>query len=191
MAKRKEELLTKVAMAYTIYENTLPEGAEPVDPSEFLKACETNIDLFKMVAEDIDDDPSTSIDERKAKVALEKSFAKAKDMLKDTKKVEDFLAAVETKASLIPQKDISEKITMVATFSELVLKYIKKEYTSIPIASIVAILGALIYFVNPADIVPDTIPGVGYVDDAVVIGICVKFINSDLKDFNDWKKKNK
>src|SRR3954470_1654690 len=36
------------------------------------------------------------------------------------------------------------------------------------------IAAALIYFVLPTDLTPDFIPGIGYVDDAVVLGVLWK-----------------
>lgn len=47
------------------------------------------------------------------------------------------------------------------------------------------IVGALAYFVLPADAVPDFIPGVGYSDDlsvlAAAVGAVAMFINDDVK----------
>ncbi len=46
-----------------------------------------------------------------------------------------------------------------------------------------AITAALLYFLNPFDIVPDFIPVVGYLDDAVVVGACLKLIQVDLRAY--------
>ena len=72
----------------------------------------------------------------------------------------------------------------------LIRSYVKKEYTDIPIGSILAIISALIYFVSPIDIVPDFIPGVGYVDDALVIAACLKLVESDVQEYIKWRKAN-
>ncbi len=48
-------------------------------------------------------------------------------------------------------------------------------------------LGALIYFVSPVDLIPDMIPGVGYVDDAAVIAFALTMVGDDLEDYKNWR----
>jgi len=50
-----------------------------------------------------------------------------------------------------------------------------------PIASKGMMLAALAYFVLPADAVPDIIPGLGFTDDAAVIGALVALLGRTLK----------
>ena len=64
-----------------------------------------------------------------------------------------------------------------------------KSYT-LPWKTAAAITAALLYFVNPFDIVPDFIPVIGYLDDAVVIGACLRLIQSDLRAYAEAKGKN-
>jgi uncharacterized membrane protein YkvA (DUF1232 family) len=53
--------------------------------------------------------------------------------------------------------------------------------------TIAAAAFALIYVINPFDIVPDVIPFVGAVDDASVIAACLFLIERDLFQYRDWK----
>ena len=39
-----------------------------------------------------------------------------------------------------------------------------------------SIVAALFYLCNPFDIIPDYTPGIGYVDDAIVVNSCVKLL---------------
>ena len=39
-----------------------------------------------------------------------------------------------------------------------------------------SIVAALFYLCNPFDIIPDYTPGIGYVDDALVVNSCVKLL---------------
>ena len=72
----------------------------------------------------------------------------------------------------------------------LVRSYIKKEYPDMPVGTIIAIVSALIYFVNPVDIIPDTLPLIGMVDDAAVLGACIKLVSGDIREYCDWRIKN-
>jgi uncharacterized membrane protein YkvA (DUF1232 family) len=53
--------------------------------------------------------------------------------------------------------------------------------------TIAAAAFALIYVINPFDIVPDVLPFVGAVDDAAVIAACLMLIERDLYKYRDWK----
>ena len=71
---------------------------------------------------------------------------------------------------------------------EIIKDYINGTYRQIPEGSIIAILGALIYFLSPIDIIPDFIPGVGYIDDAFVIALVLKQVHNDLNNYKIWKE---
>ena len=53
--------------------------------------------------------------------------------------------------------------------------------------TIAAAAFALIYVINPFDIVPDILPIVGAVDDASVVAACLFLIERDLFKYRDWK----
>lgn len=41
---------------------------------------------------------------------------------------------------------------------------------------------------SPIDLIPDFIPVVGYVDDALVVAACLAMVESDLEIYKEWKK---
>jgi uncharacterized membrane protein YkvA (DUF1232 family) len=51
---------------------------------------------------------------------------------------------------------------------------------------LIAIVAALIYFVTPLDVIPDAVPGAGFLDDAVVAGAVVKWCQDDIDKFMIW-----
>ena len=63
----------------------------------------------------------------------------------------------------------------------------KGDYQSVPWKTIVLSLATIIYFLNPFDVAPDFIPGVGYLDDAVVLGFVVNSIKTELEKFLRWE----
>lgn len=128
------------------------------------------------------------IDEDKAREFYEKSRSEAEDILKDEDKMERFLQKLEKKLKTVPVA--GNALVYVPIMMSLVRSYVKKEYTEPPVASMIAIVVALIYFLSPVDLIPDTIPGVGYIDDALVIAGCLALVRTDLEDYRIWRKNN-
>lgn len=60
-------------------------------------------------------------------------------------------------------------------------------YHNVPWFTIATIVMALLYVLNPLDIVPDFIPGIGYLDDVAMLSIGIGWIESDLHRYLDWK----
>lgn len=127
-------------------------------------------------------------DEKKAQEELEKGYEQAKKTLNDSDKFERFLQRLEKKLKVIPVA--GDRLANVPIMVSLVRSFVKKEYTDIPIGTIIAITSALLYFVSPLDVVPDSIPVLGYIDDAAVIAVCWKLVESDVKEYVKWREDN-
>lgn len=94
-------------------------------------------------------------------------------------------------------EEISKKITnsgVLKKYTELgkimlgMLKDYKNGiYKNVPWFTMAAIGFSLLYVFNPFDIMPDFIPGIGYLDDFAVFTYSLKFIESDLHKYLDWK----
>ncbi|MCD7945340.1 MAG: DUF1232 domain-containing protein, partial [Clostridiales bacterium] len=54
--------------------------------------------------------------------------------------------------------------------------------------SIIGAISALIYIVSPIDMIPDLVPGIGYIDDLAVLGFAMKMIDSDVQEYKNWRK---
>ena len=73
-------------------------------------------------------------------------------------------------------------------FMSLVKDYYKGDYRKIPFKTISAgVVGAL-YTLNPIDLIPDSIPFIGHIDDALVLRFCLKQANKDLQKYKAWKQ---
>ncbi|MCH8265480.1 MAG: DUF1232 domain-containing protein [Proteobacteria bacterium] len=49
-----------------------------------------------------------------------------------------------------------------------------------------SILGALHYFVNPEDLIPDNVPGIGYLDDAIYAEIIIQELKIEIKMYREF-----
>ena len=111
----------------------------------------------------------------------------AKNLLKDVDKVEKLLQEIEHKFENIPL--VGDKLACVPILVSLVRSYIRKEYTEAPISSIVSIITALLYIISPVDLIPDSIPVLGQIDDIAVIAFCWPLIESDVRNYEQWREK--
>ena len=50
------------------------------------------------------------------------------------------------------------------------------------------VLSALIYFAEPEDIIPDSVPVLGYIDDAIMIELIVKELKPEIDAFEDFRR---
>lgn len=66
----------------------------------------------------------------------------------------------------------------------------RREYQAVPWRIVLCSVAALIYFVNPVDLIPDVLAGLGFVDDAAVIGAVVHSIQGELNAFRRWELAN-
>ncbi|MCG3878688.1 DUF1232 domain-containing protein [Psychrobacter sp. Ps6] len=73
-------------------------------------------------------------------------------------------------------------------FMSLIKDYYKGDYRKIPFRTISAGVVGAIYTLNPIDLIPDSIPFIGYIDDALVLKFCLKQAQKDLQKYKVWKQ---
>lgn len=101
---------------------------------------------------------------------------------------------------LTRQKAIEDKVrksgklrrfgTDIRLMFSMLRDYWQGNYREVPWKSIAAIAGALIYVLNPLDLIPDLLLGIGFLDDAGVVAACLAFVESDLLRYAAWKEQS-
>ena len=124
--------------------------------------------------------------EKEAEGILKQGYEEAKRKLEKPDQVEKVLQELEKKLDKIP--GIGDWLADVPAVISLIRSYIRKEYKDVPVASIIAALAAVIYVVSPVDLIPDVIPAIGVLDDAVVFVACWKLIHNDIDKYQEWRK---
>ena len=104
----------------------------------------------------------------------------------------DDLGTVAAKADeileLIGRVDVLKKFAArAALLIRLISDYYNNAYTEVPWKTIAMAVFALLYVLNPVDLIPDYIPVIGFVDDAAVMGLAWMAIESDVKAYSVWK----
>jgi uncharacterized membrane protein YkvA (DUF1232 family) len=72
----------------------------------------------------------------------------------------------------------------------IVKDYWTKKYKDIPWWAISAIAASLLYVFALIDLIPDFIPIFGFVDDALIVAICLAMVEQELHKYKEWKLKN-
>ena len=73
----------------------------------------------------------------------------------------------------------------------LVRDYWKGVYRDVSIGSILVFSIGILYILSPIDLMPDFNLGIGQIDDAAVLLLCLNFLEKDLYKYKAWKIKNK
>ena len=120
--------------------------------------------------------------------ALQDNFESARAYLDDDVKMEALFQDFEKKLGQIPK--IGNKAADIAVLCSMIRAYAKKQYTDVSIATILLSIAALIYVVNPMDVVPDFMIGIGQLDDAAAIVLVLQMIQMDLNKYKKWQEAN-
>ena len=124
------------------------------------------------------------ITEAQANEFIEKKRKKAEKLIANEKKFDEFLLNLEEKLKTLPCGTILSKIPVLVS---IVKSFVKKEYTEIPINTITSVVAGLLYFALPIEIIPDSIPVIGYADDAVIFSLILKGVQEDLDRYLEWR----
>ncbi len=95
--------------------------------------------------------------------------------------LDDARAKIE-EISKNPSKHIGEILAQAKLLYDM-LKCAFNGECAFPWKTVAAIAAVLIYFVDPLDLIPDFIPGIGYIDDVAAFAIAFKLIRDDLKEY--------
>ena len=69
----------------------------------------------------------------------------------------------------------------------LIKDYWKGNYQDVSIKSIVIFVVALFYIINPMDLIPDYLIGLGQIDDVAILGLSLYFLEKELRKYKEWK----
>lgn len=62
------------------------------------------------------------------------------------------------------------------------------QYQNVPWWTLSGAVFALLYVLNPLDLIPDALPIIGVLDDAAVISACLVLLEQDLYDYRRWRR---
>jgi uncharacterized membrane protein YkvA (DUF1232 family) len=94
--------------------------------------------------------------------------------------------ALEKKTALLGKR-LPGMVRQVKVGFAMVRDYAKGDYRKIPWWSVASVAAALGYFLMPADLLPDVLPLVGYLDDATVLAAVLAGVREDVRRYCEAK----
>lgn len=102
--------------------------------------------------------------------------------------MEELFRKFEEKLKMIPR--IGDRASDLAVMLSMVRAYVKKQYTDVPLQTILFSVGAIIYIVYPFDFIPDYVIGFGQMDDIAILALLLKVIFPELQRYKKWQEAN-
>jgi len=94
---------------------------------------------------------------------------------------------IQSKSSKLDAGKFRKLIMQIRLALSLIKDFRNKSYTEVPWRTIAMISAAILYFINPFDMVPDVLPLLGITDDAILFATVFKSIQADLEKYGQWK----
>ena len=101
----------------------------------------------------------------------------------------EIIAAVRALIARVREARKNPKfVTETVTVLEDLVKMIEDEDYELPKGPRAEVLAALAYFANPEDLIPDQVPGLGFLDDAIMIKIAEEEFRHELWGYRKFGK---
>ncbi len=119
--------------------------------------------------------------------AFAEAMKKAKSYANDPERLRALFKEAAKKAQSIPKDPFKETWAYFQAMLRLIRAYYRRDYRDVTMSTLVLIIAAIIYVLNPFDLIPDAIPVVGWLDDATVLAFAVRRTRQTLDDFMAWE----
>jgi len=84
---------------------------------------------------------------------------------------------------------LRKELAKIKLLLKMINDYWNGNYKEIPLGTILAVVVALIYILNPIDLIPDFLPVIGQMDDLAMLLFVWDKISEDVKTYALWKIK--
>lgn len=123
----------------------------------------------------------------KKPAGFESAESKARQLVKSPEKTRNMTSRAEGKARRSRTK-LGKMWERLTGFIRMTKAWSNGEYRNVSIKTMIVVVAAVLYFLNPFDVIPDFLPFLGYLDDASVIGFVASSITGEIEKFLDWEQ---
>jgi uncharacterized membrane protein YkvA (DUF1232 family) len=116
-----------------------------------------------------------------------KAVQSAKVYVENPSRLRGLFEEAAKQAGSMPKEPFADTWPYFQAMLRLIRAYSEGRYPEVPENTLVVITAAVVYVVNPLDVIPDALPALGYLDDATVIALAVRRSRQALDDFMAWE----
>ena len=121
-----------------------------------------------------------------AKSVINDNVQKAQTFIDDPEQINGLLEQLQEKLKGLPVT-VGNAFSNVPVMAQMVKCYVTREYTEVSPKVIVSLVAAFVYLVKQNDIIPDSVPIVGFADDLAVATVAMVINEPELKAFAAWQ----
>ena len=118
--------------------------------------------------------------------AYRKASSISVEYAKDPKKLIELIGDARIKADKVKEGPLKKVWDPLATLLRMLMASTRGGYQNISWQSRTAIVCTVVYFVFPADVIADLIPG-GFIDDGLLIRLTLMHLKSDIDRYLSWE----
>jgi len=111
---------------------------------------------------------------------------KAKSAMEDSQNAEAIEAAARQLITDAKTGDLPEFIGDRLAKLEVVINMVSDDEWQLSDEDRSRVLGALVYFCDPEDLIPDHIPGLGFLDDAIYVELVIRELKDEIESYEEF-----
>jgi uncharacterized membrane protein YkvA (DUF1232 family) len=126
-------------------------------------------------------------DEITQSLAFRKATAEAASCANNPERLRKLLLDAREKLNHTPRGPFAETWPYLMAMIRLIRACQQREYQDISARNLLVVVSAILYFVSPFDVIPDSVPILGHIDDAFVVRLALRSVGADLDTFMAWE----
>ena len=120
--------------------------------------------------------------------AWRKARTRAAEYIRDPKRLKSLLDRADQKSRRGAGGWVAEIWGYLTAMMRLVSAYWKGTFRDVSLEHLLTIVAVIVYFIMPVDVIPDWLPGVGFIDDAYVVSLALRTVKNALENFMRWEQ---